>query len=1029
MDQHLETIASASKQAKIGQTGQGLKKLTKEEEEKEPKRVYTINKKSRRTNPYFNWEENIYALDLHKKDNKTFDEAVNDMKLMFEQLYNDFVKNVAAQDRVKMTFEHDLFKSSVWLPFMKPSDYSPDLIMNTFDRIVQSYKLGSEVMQEKHRFTAKVSIMHLPVGSGKRICKEKRDMTSLELFLNETKSVKVVKNVDSLCLLRAVILARAYDAPKITKQIRNMYQRQETSSEMKSLLVELCRGTGIWTGPCGIEEIKKIEDYLGVYQIMVIDGNGFNKEPIYLNKDRQFSKYLYLALHDGHYYAITSIKVFFGHDYYCDVCKIPYSRLGSHQCNQTCRSCLRLGCLRDEGPVDMCKSCNKPIYNEVCARIHKESVCTDVTVCKKCKKSKHKYTQHVCENQKFCQNCKMGVELDHRCYILTEGEKQQRCKQKYEIKFEGYIFFDYETYRRESDGVHVPNLVIAKQICVDCLNSTYKCAECSITYKFYNNIDFCVWLFKKKHFTALAHNLKGYDGVFIANYCINDMKPTDGYPDMIATPTKLLQIKFRQVKIIDSLSFLAMALESFPKTFDIPEMKKGFYPHMFNTPDKADYVGFYPEKSYYGHEYFSIRKKEEFDKFYASNKHKIFNQKDELESYCISDVNILMEGCLKFRTIVMEQTKLNDTDIGVDPFRVAITMASLCNHIYRRNFMEANSIAVIPENGYNPKQNSSKKALQWLNFIASNENIFIQSNGNTGEYRVGPYHLDGICETNKTIYEFYGCYWHGCKKCFSYGSWNSTRNYTMGYLHFATMERHDRLRRLMPGYRIVEKWECEFDAESKQDIHFGQFISNNTIIEALKPRDALYGGRTNAFQLYYKCKANEKIKYYDFTSLYPAVQKQEVYPIGHPEVLTSFENNNVSKFFGLIKCKVIPPARLYAPVLPARINSKLVFTLCQQCALDQDSVCKHNDSKRAITGTWPTIEINKALEKAIKSFRFMKSGTGRRRGICSANTSTHVSRRSKRPAAILRDVSTKSRSAPSLMTTNNTRTLILTMTR
>ena len=225
---------------------------------------------------------------------------------------------------------------------------------------------------------------------------------------------------------------------------------------------------------------------------------------------------------------------------------------------------------------------------------------------------------------------------------------------------------------------------------------------------------FASGFWKKKNFTALAHNLKGYDGVFIANYCINDMQPTDGYPEMIATPTKLLQIKFRQVKIIDSLSFLAMALESFPKTFDIPEMKKGFYPHMFNTPDNADYIGIYPDKSYYGHEYFSIRKKEELGlgKFYETNKHKIFDQKYELESYCISDVNILMEGCLKFRSIVMEQTKLNNDDIGVDPFRVAITLASLCNHIYRRNFMNEDTIAVIPENGYNPKQNSSKKAIQ-----------------------------------------------------------------------------------------------------------------------------------------------------------------------------------------------------------------------------------------------------------------------------------------------------------------------------
>ena len=40
-----------------------------------------------------------------------------------------------------------------------------------------------------------------------------------------------------------------------------------------------------------------------------------------------------------------------------------------------------------------------------------------------------------------------------------------------------------------------------------------------------------------------------------------------------------------------------------------------------------------------------------------------------------------------------------------------------------------------------------------------------------------------------------------------------------------------------------------------------------------------------------------------------------------------------------------------------------MFTLCHQCALDQEIVCKHNDTKRAITGTWPSIEVNKALEK------------------------------------------------------------------
>ena len=56
----------------------------------------------------------------------------------------------------------------------------------------------------------------------------------------------------------------------------------------------------------------------------------------------------------------------------------------------------------------------------------------------------------------------------------------------------------------------------------------------------------------------------------------------------------------------------------------------------------------------------------------------------------------------------MEQTKLNTQDEGVDPFRVLITIVSLCNYIFRRNFMKPKSIGIKPENGYNPKQNPSK---------------------------------------------------------------------------------------------------------------------------------------------------------------------------------------------------------------------------------------------------------------------------------------------------------------------------------
>jgi len=39
-------------------------------------------------------------------------------------------------------------------------------------------------------------------------------------------------------------------------------------------------------------------------------------------------------------------------------------------------------------------------------------------------------------------------------------------------------------------------------------------------------------------------------------------------------------------------------------------------------------------------------------------------------------------------------------------------------------------------------------------------------------------------------------------------------------------------------------------------------------------------GRVNAVVLIKECKQEEEIKYFDFTSLYPAVMKKERYPLG-----------------------------------------------------------------------------------------------------------------------------------------------------
>ena len=104
----------------------------------------------------------------------------------------------------------------------------------------------------------------------------------------------------------------------------------------------------------------------------------------------------------------------------------------------------------------------------------------------------------------------------------------------------------------------------------------------------------------------------------------------------------------------------------------------------------------------------------------------------------------------------------------------------------------------------------------------------------------------------------------------------------------------------------------------------------------------------------------------DFTSLYPWCNKVTYNIVGHPEIIT--ENfDDISTYFGLIKCTVLPPRGLLHPVLPYRTKDKLMFPLCKTCAdtLNQNQ-CTHTDQERSILDTWCHVELEKAIEKGYK---------------------------------------------------------------
>jgi DNA polymerase type B, organellar and viral len=99
---------------------------------------------------------------------------------------------------------------------------------------------------------------------------------------------------------------------------------------------------------------------------------------------------------------------------------------------------------------------------------------------------------------------------------------------------------------------------------------------------------------------------------------------------------------------------------------------------------------------------------------------------------------------------------------------------------------------------------------------------------------------------------------------------------------------------------------------------------------------------------------------------YPYINKTGKYPVGHPVRITK-NFKDVSEYFGLVKCSVLPPRSLLHPVIPMRCNGKLTFPLCRTCAEHQlQGTCSHAESERQLNGTWCTPEIEEALAQGYR---------------------------------------------------------------
>lgn len=483
---------------------------------------------------------------------------------------------------------------------------------------------------------------------------------------------------------------------------------------------------------------------------------------------------------------------------------------------------------------------------------------------------------------------------------------------------------------------------------------------------------------RRRKVITFFHNLGGFDGNFILEALYDR-----AVENSLTTGAKIIYFESGDLIFKDSLNFFAMPLEKFPATFNLTELHKWYFPHAFNRECHFNYSGRYPPKEDYDPDSMASKKREKFLTWYdqkvASNA--VFDFQEELLKYCQSDVKLLKEGCPKF---VQEFEEI----AGFNPLIQSVTIASACNYLWREEKLKEDLIVLEPSGGWHGNHiNQSEVALQWLYFQdhqrgGMGRGCHVGSGGEIQVLTPGEsYYVDGFDQETNTVFEFYGYFYHGCPRCFKTCrdvKRNCHKDRTVNEVYDATLKKASMLR--LAGYEVIEKWECDFKEEKKTNPQLKAFLKDLEMVPPLNPREAFYGGRTEAVHLHCKVQDPDIIKYSDVTSLYPWVNKYKEYLVRFLVIYTNLRDQEIHHCFGTARVDILPPEMLFHPVLPYRAGGKLTFPSCRACVekeqvkpwLERTNICAHTDQERMLRGTWATIELQKAVEPGYQILKIHK---------------------------------------------------------
>ena len=671
--------------------------------------------------------ETTYVVKLAEPaEDKSLSDLIVHLKALFETLLEELKSKYPADKSIlRLYIEHPKLDSPI---IIYPDYLSKITASDIIQQIENKIKSAGEIPADD-QLVINVAICSLISGKGNN-----RKRTPI-LDRNDVvckKSMILIQNEDNLCLPRAIVVAHSrlmWDKSKgkeSEKERKKVYDkiRKSQRKNQRNEAEKLVRKAKVHSNEVGsLMSVPLYESQVGCN--IVVISKKFQQEHRVYNGCSEHRDTLFLYHSEvkgkGHFDVITNMTGFSGRSYYCNSCQKAFNNKHQHSCKDHCTVCGRMGC-KLESP-EVCNDCNQTVRSYECFWAHQKkklvkgyptpSMCQKHYKCKDCSvvMKRSRKVEHKC-GESFCLVCeKYYCGESHNCFMRNASPKHVPRK---------LIFYDFEC--QQQTDVHVPNLVVVQTVCDQCegdeVDSQSKCSFCGsrcktcgvwntkekefekypchtcgfrqVIFKGPNTSEeFCEWLLAKhnRDATVIAHNAKAYDNYFILDQMLSKgLAPKD----IIYSGSKIMYMTVtahQNLRFLDSVNFLPMPLSRLPKSFGLTEVKKGFFPHLFNTPENENVVlSHLPETHFYSPNTMSKGRRAEFFTWYEQHQQDTFNFQEEIQSYCVSDVDILRKACCEFRKLLRQITKEDDGTGSLDPFSF-ITIASVCLGVFRSKFL------------------------------------------------------------------------------------------------------------------------------------------------------------------------------------------------------------------------------------------------------------------------------------------------------------------------------------------------------